>query len=133
MSPPADAPTGTQRLDRWLWHARFARTRSQAQKLVCGGHVRLNRDKVTQPSRQVRVGDVLTLALPRQVKVVELLAMAEKRGSYALAQTLYRDVTPKESRDAPQAVSPAAGPQARPDARQRRKLIALKRQAWQDE
>jgi ribosomal protein S4 len=52
----------TQRIDKWLWHARFARTRGAAQRLALSGHVRLNRDKVTVASRTVRAGDVLTLA-----------------------------------------------------------------------
>jgi len=133
MAKEPDAPVPSQRLDRWLWHARFARTRSTAQKLVADGHVRLNREKVTQSSRQVRAGDVLTLALPRQVKVVEVKALAEKRGSYAIAQTLYADLSaPAESagKKAEEEIVPApAAPAKRPDPRARRKLIAMKRRA----
>ena len=54
------APEG-QRIDKWLWHARFARTRGAAQQLAMSGHVRVNREKVTSASRLVRTGDVLNI------------------------------------------------------------------------
>ncbi len=80
-----------QRIDKWLWHARFARTRSAAQRLVLSGHVRVNRDKVTAASRLVRAGDVLTLALGGGVRVIQVRALAERRGSFEEAQRLYAD------------------------------------------
>jgi ribosome-associated heat shock protein Hsp15 len=86
MSPP-DA----QRIDKWLWHARFARTRGAAQDLATSGHVRVNREKVTAASRLVRPGDVLTIALGRGVRVVRIRAIAERRGSFAAAQLLYEE------------------------------------------
>ena len=57
MSEPA-----AQRIDKWLWHARFARTRAAAQTLAESGHVRINRDKTHAASRRLRTGDVLTIA-----------------------------------------------------------------------
>lgn len=84
----------TQRIDKWLWHARFARTRSAAQRLALSGHVRLNRDKVTAASRTVRAGDVLTLALGRGVQVIRICGIADRRGSSEEAQRLYRSETP---------------------------------------
>lgn len=80
-----------QRIDKWLWHARFARTRGAAQKLVTAGHVRVNREKVSSSSRAVRPGDVLTIALPRQVRVITILALAERRGSASEAALLYSE------------------------------------------
>ena len=80
-----------QRIDRWLWHARFARTRGAAQRLAVSGHVRLNREKVTSASRLVRAGDVLTLALRRGVRVIRISGLAERRGSFEDAQRLYID------------------------------------------
>ena len=72
----------SQRVDKWLWHARFAKTRSLAQKLVKGGHVRLDREKISSASKSVKRGDVLTLNLPQGVKVVEIVACFQiKRGS----------------------------------------------------
>ena len=82
-----------QRIDKWLWHARFARTRGAAQDLARSGHVRVNRDKVREPSRLVRPGDVLTLGLGRGVKVIRVIKIAERRGSFELARLLYEDQT----------------------------------------
>jgi ribosome-associated heat shock protein Hsp15 len=78
-----------QRVDKWLWHARFARTRAAAQSLVTAGHVRVNRDKVRSASRLVRRGDVLTLAIGRSVRVIRILGIAERRGGYPEARLLY--------------------------------------------
>ena len=84
-----------QRVDKWLWHARFARTRTAAQQLAASGHVRINKEKVRTPGRLVRPGDVLTLALGRGVRVIRILGIAERRGSFAEAQQLYDE--PKTS------------------------------------
>ena len=80
-----------QRIDKWLWHARFARTRSAAQRLALSGHVRVNREKVVAASRLVRRGDVLTLALGPGVRVVRICGIAERRGSFDEARLLYED------------------------------------------
>ncbi|NIO25562.1 MAG: RNA-binding S4 domain-containing protein, partial [Gammaproteobacteria bacterium] len=76
-------------MDKWLWHARFARTRTAAQRLAVSGHVRINRQKVNSASRPVRPGDVLTLALGRAVVVVTVVALSPRRVSAELARTLY--------------------------------------------
>jgi ribosome-associated heat shock protein Hsp15 len=89
----------SQRIDKWLWHARFARTRGAAQDLARSGHVRVNREKVREPSRLVRPGDVLTLSLGRGVRVVRVLKIAEKRDSYDLARFLYEDQASTEGPD----------------------------------
>ena len=88
------AGLGSQRLDKWLVVARFARTRSLAQTLVEQGHVRLGGKRVTDGARKLRVGDVLTLALPHATTVVRVRAGAEKRGSFAVARELYEMVGP---------------------------------------
>lgn len=80
-----------QRIDKWLWHARFARTRSAAQELARSGHVRVNRDKVREASRLVRPGDVLTLGLRRGVQVIRILAIAERRDNFETARLLYEE------------------------------------------
>ena len=80
-----------QRIDKWLWHARFAKTRGAAQRLAVSGHVRVNRDKVSSASRLVREGDVLTLALRQGVRVIRIRGIAERRGSFNEAQLLYED------------------------------------------
>jgi ribosome-associated heat shock protein Hsp15 len=81
-----------QRIDKWLWHARTVRTRSDAGQLVTSGHVRLNGRKVTAASHPVRVGDVVTIALDRSVRVVRVAGFAEKRGDAATAQALFHDL-----------------------------------------
>jgi ribosome-associated heat shock protein Hsp15 len=88
------ADLGSQRLDKWLVVARFARTRSLAQALVQQGHVRLDGRRVTDGARKLRAGDVLTLALPHATTVVRVRAGAEKRGSFAVARELYEVLGP---------------------------------------
>jgi ribosome-associated heat shock protein Hsp15 len=82
-----------QRIDKWLWHARVVRTRSDASALAEAGFVRLNGARVTAPSQLVRLGDVVTLALDRSVKVIRVEGFCEKRGGAPAARALYRDLT----------------------------------------
>ena len=82
-----------QRIDKWLWHARMVRTRNAAAALAGAGFVRLNGKRVTAPSQPVRIGDVVTLALDRAVKVIKVEAFCEKRGAAPTARALYRDLT----------------------------------------
>jgi ribosome-associated heat shock protein Hsp15 len=83
-----------QRIDKWLWHARVVRTRSAATALVTAGHVRLNGQRIDAASRAVRVGDVVTVALDRTVRVLKVAAFAERRGSADDARGLCEDLTP---------------------------------------
>ena len=78
-----------QRLDKWLWFARFARNRPAAVRLVEDGHVRVAGRRIENPALGLKLGDVLTLALPHATLVVRLRALGERRGSYEQAQTLY--------------------------------------------
>jgi ribosome-associated heat shock protein Hsp15 len=82
-----------QRLDKWLWHARVVRTRSSAAKLIEAGYVRLNNRRMTAAAHQVRLGDVVTLALDRSVRVLQVEGFSERRGASSVARTLYRDLT----------------------------------------
>jgi len=82
-----------QRIDKWLWHARMVRTRSAAAALTEAGFVRLNGAKIAAPSHAVRIGDVVTLALDRSVRVVKVEGFCERRGQAESARTLYRDMT----------------------------------------
>ena len=75
-----------QRIDKWLWHARIVRTRSDAAALAEAGYVRLNGKRVTARSHPVRAGDVVTLALDRSVKVIQVEGFCEKRGGAAAAR-----------------------------------------------
>lgn len=87
-----DEGAGWQRLDKFLVFARFCKTRTVAGALIEAGGVRLNRQSVEKPHAKLRPGDVLTLALPRGVVVVEVLALAPRREGAPLAQTLYREI-----------------------------------------
>jgi len=82
-----------QRIDKWLWHARMVRTRSNAAALVEAGHVRLNGKRVDAPSQLVRMGDVVTIALDRSVRVIEVAGFCERRGGAPEARALYRELT----------------------------------------
>ena len=82
-----------QRIDKWLWHARIVRTRSAAAALTQAGFVRLNGVRVAAPGHMIRVGDVVTLALDRAVRVVKVEGFCERRGEANAARTLYRDLT----------------------------------------
>jgi ribosome-associated heat shock protein Hsp15 len=82
-----------QRIDKWLWHARMVRSRSAATALTAAGFVRLNGKRMTTASHPVRVGDVVTLALDRAVRVVRVEGLCERRGGAPVARALYRDLT----------------------------------------
>ena len=81
-----------QRLDKWLWHARVVKARTSAAALVESGHVRINGAKEKSPGHGVKVGDVLTVALDRTVRVMKVTAFAERRGDATAAKALYADL-----------------------------------------
>lgn len=81
-----------QRLDKWLWCARFMKQRADCARVVAAGSLRINRQPTDKPHARLRVGDVLTLALGRQVRVIVVEALAERRGPAAQAAALYREV-----------------------------------------
>ncbi len=88
---------GWQRLDKWLWHARFLRARADCARLVQGGLVRLNRQPTDKPHARLRPGDVLTLPLGgspgrQSVKVVRILALSRRRGPATEARLLYEEI-----------------------------------------
>lgn len=78
------------RIDKWLWHARFYKTRILAQQAACSGMVRLNDARVEKASVAVKPGDVLTVPRGhREVTVVRVQALGVRRGPAPEAQTLY--------------------------------------------
>jgi ribosome-associated heat shock protein Hsp15 len=90
-NPMAPAERDCQRIDKWLWHARLVRTRSAAAALANSGYVRVNGARVRASSRMVHQGDVITVALDRNVRVVRIRAFAKRRGAVA-GQKLYEEV-----------------------------------------
>ena len=86
------------RIDKWLWHARFFKSRTLAAKVVADGKLRINREVVRKPGHVVRPGDILTFAKNQDIRVIEIVAMGERRGPASEAQDLYRDLSPPEAK-----------------------------------
>lgn len=82
-----------QRLDHWLWCARFLKTRSAATRFAADGRVRINRQPTAKPHARVRPGDVLTFVVGGRVRVVEVVGLGERRGPAREASTLYRELS----------------------------------------
>jgi ribosome-associated heat shock protein Hsp15 len=124
---------GNHRLDKWLWQARFYKTRSLATAAITGGKVHLNAERV-KPAHRVRIGDALSLSMQGIVAEFEVLALPLRRGPPAEAQACFA-VTPasverrtrlREQQRLAQASRPR--PDARPDKRDRRRLMRLQRE-----
>ncbi|WP_375465045.1 RNA-binding S4 domain-containing protein [uncultured Methylobacterium sp.] len=84
---------GRQRLDKWLWFARLARTRSLAARLVEDGHVRINGARTTAAARGVAVGDVVTVAAAHATAVLRVADLGTRRGPAPEARGLYVDLS----------------------------------------
>ena len=82
-----------QRLDKWLWCARFMRARSDCAAWVAQGAIRINRQPTDKPHARLRIGDVLTIPLHTTVRVVQVVALAARRGSATEARLLYTEVS----------------------------------------
>ena len=89
MNDPSKA---RQRIDKWLWFARIVKSRTLAAKLVTEGRIRVNSARIDTPAKAIGPGDVLTIALEREVKVWRILAIGERRGPYSEARLLYEDI-----------------------------------------
>ncbi len=82
------------RIDKWLWQARFFKTRGLAAEVVTKGRLRLNGVKMAKPGRAVGQGDVLTFAQAKAIRVVRILACGTRRGPAEEARALYDDLAP---------------------------------------
>lgn len=89
--------SGTLRLDKWLWYARFFKTRSLAAKLCAAGKLRLNRMIVRKAHQPVRPGDVLTFPQGWRIRVIRVVALGERRGPASAARLLFEDLDPAAS------------------------------------
>ena len=81
-----------QRLDKWLWFARFSKSRTSAAKLAGSGFVRVNGQRSTDPAKALAVGDVVTVALERATLVVRVVELGNRRGPASEARQLYVDL-----------------------------------------
>ncbi len=115
------------RIDKWLWAARFFKTRSLAAKAVSGGHVHVNGSR-SKPARPVQVGDELCVRRGSLEFVVFVQQLSSRRGPAELARTLYLETDEsirrrERSRDERRLLNAAApAPAGRPDKRDRRKI-----------
>ena len=119
----------TLRLDKWLWHARFARTRSLAAKLVAEARFRINGNPTGKAHHAVRPGDVLTFALGPHIRVIKVLGLGARRGPAPEARLLYEDLDPPKPTPVVPA-EPSVGLRAdgagRPTKRERRETDRLR-------
>jgi ribosome-associated heat shock protein Hsp15 len=86
-----------QRIDKWLWCARVAKSRSLAARMVSEGHVRVNTRRIETPAKTIHPGDILTIALERQVRVLKVIAPGSRRTAFAEAKALFEELTPTPS------------------------------------
>ena len=91
---PPIAPAARQRLDKWLFFTRLQKSRSIAQKAIESGDVKVNDQRITQPSFALKTGDTVILSLDRKDVTVRMLKPGERRGPYEEAKLLYEDLTP---------------------------------------
>lgn len=101
LPPPGSGlDAGRLRLDKWLWFARFFKSRSLAAKQVEAGAVRLAGAPVTKAHQAVKPGDVLTFAQGGHIRVIRIKALGSRRGPAPEAQSLYEDLAPPSSETA---------------------------------
>lgn len=116
----------TLRLDKWLWQARFVKSRALSVKLIEGAGIRVNTNRIMKPGYSVSEGDVLTFALGDRIWVVRILALGQRRGPAAEAQALYEDLSPPPI---PKDISrPEALRGGRPEKRERRRFVTARSQ-----
>lgn len=119
------------RIDKWLWAARFFKTRALASRACDLGRILFN-NQTTKPAREIRVGDMLKITNEAGDFQVEVLQLSEVRGPASVAQTLYRETDASRElrlevaaeRKAMRAFAPA--PEGRPSKRDRRKIIQFR-------
>lgn len=130
--PAPEAGQESQRVDQWLWRARFFKTRTLAAKFVSSGNLRITRKdettRVDKPSANIRPGDTLVFTRNDRLRIIIVEACAARRGPANEAQTLYEDQSPPPPPKSERSPSPfnrerGAG---RPTKKDRRALQALK-------
>jgi len=125
--PTEKTPSDRMRLDKWLWAARFFKTRSLATQAIDNGRVKLNGERV-KPARDVKPGDRLELRIGEVEWALTVQALAMQRGPAPAAQALYEEDPASRARrqqqasDRKLAASPAAAIKGRPTKRDRRQI-----------
>ncbi len=113
----------TIRLDKWLWQARFFKSRSLAAGVVTGGKVRIGGQPAVKPARAVGAGDVLTFQQNTDIRIVKILACGTRRGPAPEAQALYEDMSPPKVH-VPK--NPGFEGKGRPTKKDRRDMLYLR-------
>lgn len=109
------------RLDKWLWFARFFKTRSLSATRVAAGDVRVNDERVTKRATTIQAGDVLTFSIGDNLRVIEVTAIGTRRGPAPEAQALYNDMSPEPApRETRVPENPRFEGKGRPTKRDRR-------------
>jgi len=122
----------TTRLDKWLWYARFFKTRTQATKLIQSGKLRINGDITNKPHRTAIIGMVLTFPQAKHIRVIKILEIGQRRGPASEAVALYEDLSPITSEPNKQQKNKDVGFErretgtGRPTKKQRRETERLK-------
>ena len=124
-------PPETMRIDKWLWSARFFKSRADAQRMVTSGRLRLNSEIMSKPHRLVKPDDVLTFPKADDIRVIKILAMATHRGPATETAMLYDDLDPpqpkvKSTKDDTRPFEHRERGSGRPTKRERRKIDRLK-------
>ena len=83
------------RIDRWLWQARFFRSRSFAAAVVAEGHIRVNGQPIHKPGREISPGDTLTFPQGNRIRLIRITDLGQRRGPAVEAQGLYLDLDPQ--------------------------------------
>ncbi len=121
------------RLDKWLWAARFYKTRKLATEAVQGGHVHVvekNKGSRVKPSRSLAMGETLVITKGLYKFTIEILQLSDKRGSATIAQQLYQEtaesIAQRETISLQRKAQNIAAPRKRPDKRERARIIRFK-------
>lgn len=125
-----DAPKKI-RVDKWLWHARFFKSRGLAGEVTGSGKLRINGERCAKSAQNVRIGDTLTFPKGRHIRIIRIDAIGTRRGPATEAAALYTDLAPpevaaKQMTDTPETPHRDAGA-GRPTKRDRREIDALRR------
>jgi len=113
----------TLRIDKWLWHARFFKTRTLAAKVVSAGRVRINAERIKKPSTGIKTGDGLSFMQGNTLRIVRVEGLGTRRGPAPEAQALYLDLTP-EAETSSNPVAERVG--TRPTKKDRRAIDAIR-------
>jgi len=127
---PSKQPPEKLRIDKWLWQARFFKTRGLAAALAGSGRLRINSEHVAKPAQTVRPGDVLTFPQGERIRVIRIEALGLRRGPAPEAQALYADLAEAAPKPTIEVKSERAAKReagaGRPTKKERREIDALR-------